>query len=74
MRKLVMTASVITLILALAAPALAWRVRVRPSVVVRVPALVIRPAPVVVRPAPVVVRRSTVVVVKPAPVCPRGWY
>lgn len=74
MRRLAVTALILTLLLGLATPALAWRVRVQPNLVVRVPALVIRPALVVLRPAPVVARRSTVVVVKPAPVCPRGWY
>jgi len=67
MRRLAVTALIFTLLLGLATPALAWRVRARPNLVVRVPALVVMPAPVVVRPAPVVV-------VRPAPVCPRDWH
>ena len=73
MKKLVITTFVFALIFTLAAPALAWRVRVRPGVVVRVPALVVRPAPVIVQPAPVVVGPAPVVV-RPAPICPQGWY
>ncbi len=67
MKKLAMIGVTLALALSLAAPALAWVVRVRPAVVVRVPAVVVRPAPVVVRPKPVVV-------VKPVPVCPAGWH
>ena len=75
MKKFAITMVALSLILALAAPALAWRVRVRPNVVVRVPALVISPAPVVVRPAPVVVRPAPkTVVVRPCPICPQGWH
>jgi hypothetical protein len=74
MKKIAMTLSVVTLLLALAAPALAWHIRVRPTVLLATPALVVRPAPVVVRPRPVVVRPAPVVVTQPTPVCPRGWH
>lgn len=74
MRKIALTISALALLLALAAPALAWHVRVRPAVLLAAPVWVVRPAPVVVRPRPVVVRPAPVVVTQPAPVCPRGWH
>ncbi len=67
MRKFAIALAALAMFLTMTAPALAWHVRVRPAIVLRVPALVVRPLPVMVQPTPVVY-------VRPAPVCPRGWH